>query len=280
MNFKLGMLGNNTSLRPTLVEWYLDGWPDRFSRAEAEARLDARMNLQEIPLALVLFDDDQPVGTVSLVDGFGGVPSELGPWLSELYVAPEHRGKGTAELLAMAAARVAWSAGADMLYVVPDESAAIFEGAGWEPFDLPGAPPEPAIMTIERPEEPPSFYDLVGGDERVRALVDRFYDLMDELPETAEIRDMHARSLKASRQKLYEFLSGWMGGPNLYIEKHGHPRLRMRHMPFEIGTDARDQWLRCMDQALDEVVEDEEVREQLKDSFAQIADHMRNRRGP
>jgi hemoglobin len=102
---------------------------------------------------------------------------------------------------------------------------------------------------------------------------------MDDLDEAKPIRDMHAASLRSSRQKLFEFLSGWMGGPSLYIEKRGRPRLRMRHMPFEIGTEARDQWLMCMDQALDEVIQNADVREQLKDSFARIADHMRNRRG-
>lgn len=280
MNLKLGMLGNNRSLLPTLAQWYCDGWPQRFSPEEAKTRLESRTNLQDIPLTLVLFADDKPVGTASLVESWAGMPEGLSPWVSELYIVPEQRGEGSAELMAMAAARVAWSAGAERLYVAPGESVGLFEGAGWDKLELPGAPPDPEILVMERPEEPPSFYDTIGGEEKVRALVDRFYDLMDELPEASEVRAMHAKSLKASRQKLFEFLSGWMGGPNLYIENRGHPRLRMRHMPFSIGTEARDQWLRCMDQALDEVVQDEAVREQIKDSFARIADHMRNRRGP
>jgi len=118
-------------------------------------------------------------------------------------------------------------------------------------------------------------YELIGGDEAVRKLVDRFYDLMDEREDVRPLRDMHAKTLRISRDKLYLFLSGWLGGPQLYIEKYGHPRLRARHLPFSIGEVERDQWLSCMDQALDEMVE-EPLRQQLKDAFFNVADHMRN----
>ncbi|WP_198265673.1 group II truncated hemoglobin [sulfur-oxidizing endosymbiont of Gigantopelta aegis] len=96
-------------------------------------------------------------------------------------------------------------------------------------------------------------YDALGGEQPLRELVDRFYDQMDTLPETNTIRQMHAKSLKASREKLFLFLSGWLGGPDLYIEKYGHPRLRRRHMPFTIGQSESDQWLLCMKNALDEM---------------------------
>ena len=120
-----------------------------------------------------------------------------------------------------------------------------------------------------------SAYDLIGGDSAVRLLVDRFYDLMDEKEEVQTIRQQHAKSLKVSREKLYLFLSGWLGGPDLYIQKYGHPMLRRRHLPFTISETHRDQWLLCMNQTLDEQV-DEPVRQQLKDSFFKVADHMRN----
>lgn len=123
----------------------------------------------------------------------------------------------------------------------------------------------------------PSHYDLVGGDAGVRTLVDRFYDLMDSAPEAANIRTLHAKSLKASRDKLYKFLSGWLGGPQLYVAEHGHPMLRARHLPFPIAERERDEWLWCMRRALDEHEMPEELRSFLQQRFNQLADHMRNR---
>lgn len=119
-------------------------------------------------------------------------------------------------------------------------------------------------------------YDKMGGAEGVRKLVDRFYDLMDERDDVKVLRDLHAKSLKASRDKLYLFLSGWLGGPDLYVEKYGHPMLRARHLPFKITTIERDQWLQCMYQALEEQLDDEMFLMQLKQSFFQVANHMRN----
>lgn len=115
------------------------------------------------------------------------------------------------------------------------------------------------------------------GEEGVRRLVDRFYDRMDTLPEAAEVRAMHPRDLRGSREKLFWFLSGWLGGPPLYVEKKGHPRLRARHLPFAIDDAARDQWMLCMRQALAEVVEDAELSAYLERQLARVADHMRNR---
>jgi len=119
-------------------------------------------------------------------------------------------------------------------------------------------------------------YELLGGETGVRALVDRFYDLMDSAPEAKDIRTLHAASLKQSREKLFMFLSGWSGGPQLYIERFGHPRLRMRHLPFAIGERERDQWLWCMNRALDEGGFHPSVVEHLKKRFSEIADFMRN----
>jgi hemoglobin len=119
-------------------------------------------------------------------------------------------------------------------------------------------------------------YDLLGGDAGIRRLVDRFYDLMDTAPEAAHVRALHAASLKASREKLYLFLTGWTGGPPLYVAQRGHPRLRMRHFPFAIGTRERDEWLWCMDRALDEQAIPDALREHLRRRLHELADHMRN----
>ena len=119
-------------------------------------------------------------------------------------------------------------------------------------------------------------YDALGGADAVRRLVDRFYDLMDELPETHGLRQLHPTDLTGSRQSLFESLSGWFGGPPLYIEKKGHPRLRMRHMPFAIGPAERDQWMLCMRTAIDEQVGDEALHQGVLNAFVQMADHMVN----
>jgi hemoglobin len=124
-----------------------------------------------------------------------------------------------------------------------------------------------------------THYERIGGEEKVRELVERFYELMDNLPETYGIRKMHPGDLKGSIDKLFKFLSGWMGGPQLYVQEFGEPFLRRRHFPFAIASAERDQWMMCMRQALIDVVEDEKLRRELADAFARLADHMRNREG-
>jgi hemoglobin len=125
----------------------------------------------------------------------------------------------------------------------------------------------------------PTHYDDLGGDAGIRRLVDRFYDLMDTAPEAVNIRALHATSLKVSREKLYKFMSGWTGGPQLYVEQYGHPRLRMRHFPFPIGARERDEWLWCMDTALTEHDMPEGTRLHLRARLHDLADHMRNQPG-
>ena len=129
------------------------------------------------------------------------------------------------------------------------------------------------------PTPAPTPYEQLGGDAGIRRLVDRFYDLMDTAPEARTVRALHATSLKASREKLYLFLTGWTGGPPVYVEKHGHPRLRMRHFPFRIAERERDEWLWCMDRALDEHEMPDALREQLRGKLHALADHMRNHPG-
>jgi hemoglobin len=122
-------------------------------------------------------------------------------------------------------------------------------------------------------------YRDLGGEEGVRKLVHRFYQLMDTLPEAADIRAMHPEDLSSSEEKLFLFLSGFFGGPSLYIEKFGHPMLRQRHMPFPIDEAARDQWLLCMNRALDDVGVTPKLKEFLGRIFFQTANHMRNKEG-
>jgi hemoglobin len=110
----------------------------------------------------------------------------------------------------------------------------------------------------------------------VRALSERFYDLMDLEPAYAQLRAVHGTDLANARQRLFWFLCGWLGGPQHYTERFGHPRLRARHMPFAIGITERDQWLACMDQAMGETGVDADLRKRLNESFFQTADWMRN----
>jgi hemoglobin len=124
---------------------------------------------------------------------------------------------------------------------------------------------------------PESHYVRLGGDQKVRELVDRFYDLMELEPAYAVLRRMHAPDLTQARDKLYWFLSGWLGGPQHYVERFGHPRLRGRHLPFSVGEVERDQWMSCMVQAMEELELDPQLRQELRAAFFKTADFMRNR---
>ena len=125
----------------------------------------------------------------------------------------------------------------------------------------------------------PTPFERMGGEAAVRGLVDRFYDLMDLEPDYAELRALHPSTLDGSRDKLHWFLCGWLGGPQHYVERFGHPMLRARHLPFVIGIRQRDQWLACMQQAMREREIDIQLAERLAQSFFQTADWMRNTPG-
>ncbi|MNY51226.1 Group 2 truncated hemoglobin YjbI [compost metagenome] len=120
-------------------------------------------------------------------------------------------------------------------------------------------------------------YQLLGGEDGVRRLCEAFYDCMEQLPEAADIRRMHGEDLSGIRQKLFEFLSGWLGGPHLYAQKYGSICMTGPHRPFAIGPKERDQWLLCMDRALEQVGASEEVKAMLKQPLQAIADMIRNR---
>lgn len=120
-------------------------------------------------------------------------------------------------------------------------------------------------------------YVLIGGEAGVHALVKRFYALMGTLPEAHGIRKLHPANISGSEEKLFMFLSGWLGGPQLFVEKFGHPMLRRRHLPFSIGTDEAGQWMLCMRQAMAETISDTALRTRLDQALTELALHMRNR---
>ena len=133
-----------------------------------------------------------------------------------------------------------------------------------------------ATENQERQGEVVTLYEAVGGDAAVRALTRRFYDLMDTLPEAARCRAIHPPDLTGSEEKLYEYLTGWLGGPPLYTDKRGHPMLRRRHFAAAIGPAERDEWLLCFVRALEETVPSEGLRAIILEPVTRLAHHMQN----
>jgi len=128
----------------------------------------------------------------------------------------------------------------------------------------------------QEPSTPTSLYQQLGGEKAVRAMAERFYDVMETDPAAADLLAIHPQPMTQIRQKFFEFLSGWLGGPPLFEEKYGHPRLRARHLPFRIDTKLRDQWLYCMYQVLDEQVQEPLLKMQLRSQYTALAHHMIN----
>jgi len=133
------------------------------------------------------------------------------------------------------------------------------------------SPPDPAEFGSEH-----TPYDAMGGEAPVRALANAFYECMDSNPSYAALRGLHAPDLEPMQGTFFEFLSGWLGGPQLYVQKHGHPRLRMRHASFPIDETMRDQWLACMAEAMEQQGIDGDIRAFLDARFAHVANFMRN----
>ncbi|MFJ1308953.1 group II truncated hemoglobin [Agrobacterium sp. P15N1-A] len=121
-----------------------------------------------------------------------------------------------------------------------------------------------------------SLYEAIGGDATVRALTRRFYELMDTLPEAARCRAIHPADLSGSEAKFYDYLTGYLGGPPVYVEKHGHPMLRRRHFVAPIGPAERDEWLLCFRRAMDETIENPKLREIIWTPVERLAFHMQN----
>lgn len=122
-----------------------------------------------------------------------------------------------------------------------------------------------------------SLYEAIGGADTVERLTHRFYELMDTLPEAAHCRAIHPEDLSGSEAKFRDYLTGYLGGPPVYVEKHGHPRLRMRHMPAPIGPEERDEWLLCFRRALEETVLDMKLRAIILPPVEKLAYHMQNK---
>ncbi len=122
-----------------------------------------------------------------------------------------------------------------------------------------------------------TLYQAIGGDETVRALARRFYELMDTLPVAHHVRAVHPPTLEGSEEKFYEYLTGYLGGPPLYTDKRGHPRLRSRHFVAEIGPVERDEWLLCFRRALEETVDNPKLREIILPPIERLAYHMQNK---
>ncbi len=131
--------------------------------------------------------------------------------------------------------------------------------------------------TASHTPQPATAFEWIGGEAAVRSLVDRFYDLMDLEPAYAGLRSLHPSTTEGSRDKLFWFLCGWLGGPQHFVERFGHPRLRARHMPYAIGIAERDQWMACMQQAMGEQGVDPALAARLYESFLGTADWMRNK---
>lgn len=127
---------------------------------------------------------------------------------------------------------------------------------------------------------PQTLYDLLGGEpeatHKIREIVEAFYDVMDSDEKAKTIRQMHPEDLTSSREKLFMFLTGWTGGPQLYIERYGHPFLRRRHLPFKIGEEERDQWIYCMTKGMLNLKMDDKKIKALLNALYPIADFMRN----
>ncbi|MDI1298166.1 group II truncated hemoglobin [Methylotenera sp.] len=126
-----------------------------------------------------------------------------------------------------------------------------------------------------------TFFELLGGEasgtENIRLLVETFYDIMESDPKAAPLRAMHPADLTSAREKLFMFLTGWTGGPQLYIERYGHPMLRARHMPFPVDESARDQWMYCMIKAMHQLDYEDLLMKRLAEQLYGVADFMRNR---
>jgi hemoglobin len=135
---------------------------------------------------------------------------------------------------------------------------------------------ETSDTTLESEPEP-SPYEMIGGAAQVRRIVERFYDILDDDPSAAGIRAMHAGDLGPMRERLFEFLSGWLGGPPLYARRSDRKCIMSVHRPFAIGAAERDQWMMCMRRALEECGVPAEVRQLLDKPFLRMADAFRNR---
>jgi len=128
-------------------------------------------------------------------------------------------------------------------------------------------------MTETQPQTP---YSVMGGEKAILSLVERFYFYMDTLEEAKDVRAVHQADLSSAKAKLFKFLSGWLGGPDLFVQEYGHPRLKQRHFPFVVDQKSRDQWMLCMNKAMYEIAMPDELRKNIKQALSDLATHMIN----
>ena len=119
-------------------------------------------------------------------------------------------------------------------------------------------------------------YELIGKEDGIKNLASAFYESMDELEEAAEVRQMHAKNLDLIKQKLFEYLNGWLGGPHLYKDKYGTICLTEPHQPYPIGEEQRDQWIACWELALEKVDAPADFREMTKEPIVRMAGFLVN----
>jgi len=142
---------------------------------------------------------------------------------------------------------------------------------GSTPPASPSADPAPATAPSAA-----TAYERIGGEDGLRRLTRRFYELMDSLPEAAACRAVHPPSLERAEQRLFEYLSGWLGGPSLFIERHGPPMLRRRHFVARIDGPEIAGWLLCFTRAWHDMVADRALGEAVLPQVERLAHHMRN----
>ncbi|WP_343044271.1 group II truncated hemoglobin [Marinifaba aquimaris] len=124
--------------------------------------------------------------------------------------------------------------------------------------------------------KPKTAYQAIGGEKGTLLLANTFYDIMQTDPFAKELLAIHPQPMDKIREKFFEFLSGWLGGPGLFEEKYGHPMLRARHLPFKVDDQMIEQWLYCMNKALDQTVKHDEAREAIREPITKLAHHMKN----
>lgn len=123
------------------------------------------------------------------------------------------------------------------------------------------------------------LYELAGGEDGVRRLVETFYDIVETRPEGRPLLALHMRGhgVAHSRIEQFNFLSGFFGGPQLYAERHGHSNVRLMHEHVEINPQARDAWINCMAMAIDDVGLPPDAKAKMMKPFTRVADILVNR---
>ena len=121
---------------------------------------------------------------------------------------------------------------------------------------------------------------MLGEEQGIKKLVNDFYTQMENDPKARECLLVHeldeGRVTQEAKDKLFYFLSGWLGGPNLFVQKFGHPMMRKRHLHVKITEVEKKQWLYCMQHALDKTKLKKSQKQQMLNSFTALAMRIQN----